>query len=71
MTDIREGRCPLCDHREIIDAAQVPVIASGGVSSVDDLVKLAAVEGIDGAIVGRALYDGDVSLPDALKAVSA
>jgi phosphoribosylformimino-5-aminoimidazole carboxamide ribotide isomerase len=55
-------------YREIVDAAQVPVLASGGVSSVDDLKALAAVEGVEGAIVGKALYTGAVQLGTAMKA---
>ena len=45
-----------------------PVIASGGVSSLDDLRELKPTEefGIIGAIVGRALYDGRVTVPDAI-----
>ena len=46
-----------------------PVIASGGVSSLDDLRELRPTEefGIIGAIVGRALYDGRVTVPDAIQ----
>jgi phosphoribosylformimino-5-aminoimidazole carboxamide ribotide isomerase len=55
-------------YREIVEAARVRVLASGGVSSVDDLKALAAVEGIEGAIVGKALYTGAVELPAAMKA---
>ncbi len=46
-----------------------PVIASGGVSSLDDLRELRPTEefGIVGAIVGRALYDGRVTVPDAIR----
>jgi phosphoribosylformimino-5-aminoimidazole carboxamide ribotide isomerase len=46
-----------------------PVIASGGVSSLDDLRELRPTEehGIIGAIVGRALYDGRVTVPDAIR----
>ncbi len=49
-------------------AVNVPVVASGGVDSVDDLKRLAKVSGsgIDGVIVGRALYDGRVNLPELL-----
>ena len=49
----------------------VPVIASGGVSSIDDLLALKAEEGagIAGAIVGRALYDGRIDLASALAAM--
>lgn len=51
----------------LADAVTTPVIASGGVSSIDDLVALAAAPGIAGAIVGRALYDGRVDLAAALE----
>jgi phosphoribosylformimino-5-aminoimidazole carboxamide ribotide isomerase len=46
-----------------------PVIASGGVSSLDDLRELRPAEdhGVIGAIVGRALYDGRVTVPDAIR----
>jgi phosphoribosylformimino-5-aminoimidazole carboxamide ribotide isomerase len=44
----------------------IPVIASGGVSSVADLSALASVHNVGGAIVGRALYDGSITPADAL-----
>jgi len=50
-------------------AVSTPVIASGGVSSLDDLIALAGEKVIAGAIVGRALYDGRVNLADALAAL--
>lgn len=50
----------------LADAISTPVIASGGVASLDDLRALAAAPGIAGAIVGRALYDGRVDLAAAL-----
>jgi phosphoribosylformimino-5-aminoimidazole carboxamide ribotide isomerase len=50
-------------------AIHLPVLASGGVARVDDLVMLAAVPGVLGTVVGRALYTGAVSLPEALAAV--
>lgn len=46
-----------------------PVVASGGVSSLDDLRSIAGVEGVEGAIVGKALYAGAFTLPEALAAV--
>ncbi|WP_019023604.1 MULTISPECIES: 1-(5-phosphoribosyl)-5-[(5-phosphoribosylamino)methylideneamino]imidazole-4-carboxamide isomerase [unclassified Thioalkalivibrio] len=51
---------------------RVPVIASGGISSLDDLRQLAEneEEGITGAIVGRALYEGAFTLEEARKAAS-
>lgn len=49
-----------------------PVIASGGVSSVDDLVRLAelAPKGVEGSIIGKALYAGKFTLQEALAAVA-
>jgi phosphoribosylanthranilate isomerase len=50
----------------------VPVIASGGVSSIEDLEAIATLtdRGVEGAIVGKALYAGRFTLPQALSAVS-
>lgn len=47
-------------------AVNIPVIASGGVSSMDDLAALKATGVISGAISGRALYDGAIDLSTAL-----
>ncbi|MEU4763023.1 bifunctional 1-(5-phosphoribosyl)-5-((5-phosphoribosylamino)methylideneamino)imidazole-4-carboxamide isomerase/phosphoribosylanthranilate isomerase PriA [Actinosynnema sp. NPDC023794] len=57
--------------REVCARTDAPVVASGGVSSVDDLVALAALsrDGVEGAIVGKALYAGAFTLPEALAAV--
>lgn len=52
-------------------AVKLPVIASGGVASLDDLAKLKALEGIEGVIVGRAIYDGRVDPATALKLLAA
>lgn len=56
--------------RALARAAGVPVIASGGVSGLADIAAVRAVagDGVEGVIVGKALYTGAVSLPDALKA---
>lgn len=50
-------------------AVDVPVIASGGVSSMDDLIALRDTGVISGAISGRALYDGAIDLTAALTAL--
>jgi phosphoribosyl isomerase A len=56
----------------VADASGSQVTASGGVASVADLVALSALHPqVDGAIVGRALYSGDVDLEEALAAVAA
>jgi phosphoribosylformimino-5-aminoimidazole carboxamide ribotide isomerase len=52
-------------------AVRVPVIASGGVSSIGDLLALRDAGSIAGAIVGRALYDGAVDLRAAEAALAA
>ena len=43
-------------------AAAIPLFASGGVGSLDDIRQLATIPGVDGVIVGRALYSGAVDL---------
>jgi phosphoribosylformimino-5-aminoimidazole carboxamide ribotide isomerase len=50
---------------EMNAAVKLPVIASGGVTSSDDIRRLAKL-GLAGCIVGRALYEGTLSLPDAI-----
>ena len=52
---------------ELAEESPIPVIASGGVTDMDCIVKLNAVKhaGIEGIIVGRALYERTISLPDA------
>ncbi|MEL7179570.1 MAG: 1-(5-phosphoribosyl)-5-[(5-phosphoribosylamino)methylideneamino]imidazole-4-carboxamide isomerase [Pseudomonadota bacterium] len=51
---------------DLARAVDIPVIASGGVSSMDDLTALKATGVISGAISGRALYDGAIDLAAAL-----
>lgn len=52
---------------EMQSAVDVPVIASGGVTTVDDVARLAAA-GLAGCIIGRALYEGTLLLADAIRA---
>jgi phosphoribosyl isomerase A len=58
--------------RDVCARTKTPVVASGGVASVDDLRALAelAPDGVEGTIVGKALYVGAFTLPEALAAVS-
>lgn len=53
----------------IADAVAIPVIAAGGLASIDDLVRLKARPGtpIHGAVLGRALYNGAITPAEALK----
>lgn len=52
--------------RALVQAVKVPVIASGGVSRISDIKKLVE-SGVEAAIVGRSLYEGTISLSDAIK----
>ena len=56
---------------ELARTLGMPVLASGGVSKVADLVALAKKPGIEGTVVGRAIYTGAVNLRDAIAAVKA
>jgi phosphoribosylformimino-5-aminoimidazole carboxamide ribotide isomerase len=55
---------------ELARATRHPVIASGGIGSMDDLLAVARVRVIAGAVVGQALYTGRVNLRDALAQLS-
>ncbi|MDG2001958.1 MAG: 1-(5-phosphoribosyl)-5-[(5-phosphoribosylamino)methylideneamino]imidazole-4-carboxamide isomerase [Novosphingobium sp.] len=73
FTDIgRDGLLKGCNIEATLDIARqtnLPVIASGGVKGLDDIHMLAlqAVEGIEGVITGRALYDGRLDLAAAIQ----
>ena len=77
ITDVlKDGmlRGPNLDlYRDVCSRTQAPVVASGGVSSLADLRALAGLTGagVEGAIVGKALYAGAFTLEEALAAVSA
>jgi phosphoribosyl isomerase A len=76
ITDVlKDGmlRGPNLDlYRDVCARTDAPVVASGGVSSLDDLRALASLAelGVEGAIVGKALYAGAFTLEEALAAVS-
>jgi phosphoribosylformimino-5-aminoimidazole carboxamide ribotide isomerase len=50
----------------VVDASDLPVLAAGGIASLDDLAGLAAI-GCEGAVLGSALWSGRIRLADALK----
>lgn len=54
--------------QRLIDKTQMDIIGSGGVSSIGDLLKLQGI-GCAGAILGRAMYEGAFTVPDALEAI--
>ena len=76
ITDVlKDGmlRGPNLDlYRDVCSHTMAPVVASGGVSSLDDLRALASLVpvGVEGAIIGKALYAGAFTLADALAEVS-
>lgn len=55
--------------KQVTEATRARIIASGGIHRLEDLHKLAEMKGIEGAIVGKALYEQAFSLPEALVAV--
>jgi phosphoribosylformimino-5-aminoimidazole carboxamide ribotide isomerase len=67
--DGMEGGPNVDDTAALAATVGLPVLASGGVATVDDLVRLAQVPGVEGAVVGRALYTGAVDLRAALREV--
>ena len=54
---------------ELVNAIKLPIIASGGISSLNQLKVLKQL-GVEGAIVGKALYTGDINLKQALATIS-
>jgi len=72
FTDIaRDGKLQgpnLASTSEMAEALEIGVIASGGVSHIDDIraLKTLESEGVEGVIVGKAIYTGAVNLPEAL-----
>ncbi|MEI2786390.1 MAG: bifunctional 1-(5-phosphoribosyl)-5-((5-phosphoribosylamino)methylideneamino)imidazole-4-carboxamide isomerase/phosphoribosylanthranilate isomerase PriA [Candidatus Nanopelagicales bacterium] len=54
---------------DVCAATDRPVVASGGVAVLEDLLAIAEIAGVEGAIVGKALYAGSFTLPQALDAV--
>jgi len=53
--------------KALAEAISLPVIAAGGVTTIEDIQKLAETKVISAAIVGRALYEGTLSLAEAIK----
>ena len=64
--DGTQGGPNLWSTEAVARAAGIPVLASGGVGSLDDIRQLATVPGLAGVIVGRALYSGGVDLAAAV-----
>ena len=47
---------------KVAEISNCPVIISGGVSSIDDIKKAKNLRNVEGIIVGKAIYDGDIDL---------
>ncbi|MCS4275100.1 1-(5-phosphoribosyl)-5-[(5-phosphoribosylamino)methylideneamino] imidazole-4-carboxamide isomerase/N-(5'phosphoribosyl)anthranilate isomerase [Mycetocola sp. BIGb0189] len=58
--------------KDVMERTNRPVVASGGISSLDDIAALRELVplGLEGAIVGKALYNGNFTLPEALDVAS-
>ena len=57
-------------YEKIMEASSIPLIASGGISSKEDLVALSSM-GLSGAIVGKAYYEGYITLGDMMEVANA
>ena len=53
--------------REMVESLKIPVIASGGISSIDDIKRLSKIKGLWGAITGKAIYSGALNLKEAIR----
>ena len=52
---------------KIAEISNFPVVISGGVSSIDDIKKAKNLKNVEGIIVGKAIYDGDIQLEELVK----
>jgi len=52
---------------KVADSSNCPVIISGGVSSIDDIKNAKNLNNVEGVIVGKAIYDGDIQLEELVK----
>ena len=59
------------ETQKVADTSNCPVIISGGVSSIDDIKKAKSLKNIEGIIVGKAIYDGDIKLDELVKEIDA
>ncbi|MDC3061870.1 1-(5-phosphoribosyl)-5-[(5-phosphoribosylamino)methylideneamino]imidazole-4-carboxamide isomerase [Candidatus Pelagibacter sp.] len=70
-TDInRDGMKQSPNFEETLKVAEIsncPVVISGGVSSIDDIKKARNLKNVEGIIVGKAIYDGDIRLEELVK----
>ena len=58
------------ETQKVADNSSCPVVISGGVSSIDDITKARELNNIEGIIVGKAIYDGDIKLEELSKEIN-
>ena len=59
------------ETEKVAEISNCPIIISGGVSSIDDVKKAKRLKNIEGIIVGKAIYDGDIKLEELVKEIDA
>jgi len=59
------------ETKKVADLSNCPVIISGGVSSINDIRKAKGLKNIEGIIIGKAIYDGDIKLEELVKEIDA
>ena len=59
------------ETKKVADMSNFPVIISGGVSSINDIKKAKSLKNIEGIIVGKAIYDGDINLDELVNEIDA
>ncbi len=59
------------ETQKVADKSKCPVIISGGVSSIDDIKKAKSLKNIEGIIIGKAIYDGDIKLDELVEEIDA
>ena len=58
------------ETQKVADNSSCPVVISGGVSSIDDITKARELNNIEGIIVGKAIYDGNIKLEELSKEIN-
>ena len=59
------------ETKKVANISNCPVVISGGVSSINDIKKAKSLKNIEGIIVGKAIYDGDIKLDELVKEIDA
>ena len=59
------------ETQKVADISNCPVVISGGVSSIDDIKRAKKLNNIEGVVIGKAIYDGDIKLDELAKEIDA